>query len=394
MATQALPLVISAPEPRTLDLIFTPDKLAELRKRYRIVEADAGGVASLPAATLGEARYIVGQPPISPETLDQLKSLRCVFNVETNLINNMPYETLFQRGIYVVTPGAVFAEPVAEMGLALALNLARNVVDADLAFRNGKELWGGDGNQTARLISGSDIGIIGFGDLGKALNRVLSGFRARIRVFDPWLPPSILIEHGVEPASLDKVLAQSDYVFVVAAVTSENEGFLGRQGIRENAAGRCLHPAQPRRRGRFSGADGGGQKRAYRCRQRRISRRAAGEGPSGAHPARLPALRAPRRRAGLGLQEDGRHGAGGHGPDGPRPAADALQARRTRDRFANALETRRQELTGAGATLSLQRVQHAVPCDRRRDANLPESVERDRPDRRDRKGQMPGVAIA
>ena len=184
-----------------------------------------------PPTTLGEARYIVGQPPISPETLDQLKSLRCVFNVETNLINNMPYDTLFQRGIYVVTPGAVFAEPVAEMGLALALNLARNVVDADLAFRNGKELWGGDGNQTARLISGSDIGIIGFGDLGKALNRVLSGFRARIRVFDPWLPPSMLIEHGVEPASLDTVFAQSDFVFVVAAVTSENEGFLGAKAF-------------------------------------------------------------------------------------------------------------------------------------------------------------------
>ena len=238
MPTQALPLVISAPEPRTLELIFTPDKLADLRKRYRIVETDPDGVAKLPAATLGEARYIVGQPPISPETLGQLRSLRCVFNVETNLINNMPYDTLFQRGIYVVTPGAVFAEPVAEMGLALALNLARNVVDADLAFRNGKELWGGDGNQTARLISGSDIGIIGFGDLGKALNRVLSGFRARIRVFDPWLPPSMLIENGVEPASLDTVLSQSDFVFVVAAVTSENEGFLDARHSRK--CGRAL----------------------------------------------------------------------------------------------------------------------------------------------------------
>ena len=231
MAAQTLPLVISAPEPRTLDLIFTPEKLADLRKRYRIVETDAGGVASLPATTLGEARYIVGQPPISAETLGQLKSLRCVFNVETNLINNMPYDTLFQRGIHVVMPGSVFAEPVAEMGLALALDLARDVVDADLAFRNGEELWGGDGNQNARLISGSDIGIIGFGDLGKALNRVLSGFRARIRVFDPWLPPSILIDHGVEPASLDTVLAQSDFVFVVAAVTSENEGFLGAEAF-------------------------------------------------------------------------------------------------------------------------------------------------------------------
>ncbi|RRI07118.1 hydroxyacid dehydrogenase [Mesorhizobium tamadayense] len=227
MSDKALPLVISAPEPRTLGLIFTPRQLNVFRRKYRIVETTPEGVSELPTDVLAEARYIVGQPPIAPETLEKLTSLRCVFNVETNLINNMPYETLFARGIHVVTTGLVFAEPVAELGIAMALNLARDVVDADLAFRQGEELWGGDGNQTARLLSGADVGIIGFGDLGRALNRLLTGFRTRTRVFDPWLPPSVLVEHGVEPASLDKVLSESDFLFVVASVTSENQGFLG-----------------------------------------------------------------------------------------------------------------------------------------------------------------------
>ncbi|TGV55602.1 hydroxyacid dehydrogenase [bacterium M00.F.Ca.ET.141.01.1.1] len=227
MSDTALPLVISAPEPRTLELIFTPPQLARLRAHYRIVETTPDGVARLPAGVLAEARYIVGQPPISPQTLEAMRALRCVFNVESNLLDNMPYETLFSRGIHVVTTGLVFAEPVAELGLAMALNLARGVVDADLAFRQGQELWGGDGNRTARLLSGADVGIIGFGDLGRALNRLLSGFRTRTKVFDPWLPPSILRENGVEPAALDEVLSQSDFVFVVASVTSENQGFLG-----------------------------------------------------------------------------------------------------------------------------------------------------------------------
>ena len=155
-----------------------------------------------------------------------MPELRCIFNVESNLLDNMPYDHLFERGIHTVTTGAVFAEPVAELGLGLALDLARGITDADLAFREGRELWGGDGNATARLLSGSEIGLIGFGDLGRALARLLAGFRARVRVFDPWLPPSILTEHGVEPASLDAVLSTSDTVFVVAAVTSENQGFL------------------------------------------------------------------------------------------------------------------------------------------------------------------------
>ncbi|MCG5478545.1 hydroxyacid dehydrogenase [Sinorhizobium alkalisoli] len=221
------PLVISAPAPRTLDLIFTPEALALLHRGYRVIEADPADFAGLGDETLGEARYIIGQPPLDEDTLERLPRLRAILNVESNLLDNMPYAILFRRGIHVLTTGQVFAEPVAELGLAMALNLARGIVDADLAFREGRELWGGEGNRSARLLSGSEIGIIGFGDLGRALNRVLSGFRARIRVHDPWLPASLLKDSGVEPALLEMVLSESDFVFVVAAVTSENEGFLG-----------------------------------------------------------------------------------------------------------------------------------------------------------------------
>ncbi|MBD9374213.1 hydroxyacid dehydrogenase [Rhizobium sp. ARZ01] len=231
MVETATPLVISAPEPRTLDLIFTPEAYGRLTANYRIVEADPNNIAGLDDAALSEACYIIGQPPLTAETLGRMPKLRCILNVESNLINNMPYEILFARGIHVVTTGQVFAEPVAELGLAMALNLARGVIDADIDFREGRERWDGEGNAGARLISGSDIGIIGFGDLGKALNRVLSGFRAHIRVFDPWMPASILKEAGVEPASLDTVLSESNFVFVVAAVTSENKGFLGTEAF-------------------------------------------------------------------------------------------------------------------------------------------------------------------
>ncbi|MBO9169598.1 hydroxyacid dehydrogenase [Rhizobium sp. L245/93] len=239
MPTTDRPLAISAPEPRTLELIFTPEALAHLRATYEIVEADPENIAGFGDDILGRARYIIGQPPLSHETLDRMPQLRCILNVESNLMNNMPYDVLFQRGIHVVTTGQVFAEPVAEIGLGFALSLARGIVDADVAFREGNELWGGDGNAGARQLSGSDIGIVGFGDLGKALNRVLSGFRAKIKVYDPWMPRSILEDFGVQPASLDDVLASSDFVFVVASVTSENKGFLGAEafaGMRKGAA--------------------------------------------------------------------------------------------------------------------------------------------------------------
>ena len=170
---------------------------------------------------------MLGQPPIPAELLARMTGLKAVLNVESNLYPNMPYETLFQRGIYVLTTGAVFAEPVAEIGLGFALALLRDVVEADLAFRAGRELWGFEGNKRARLLSGANVGLIGFGELGRAVNRVLEGFRPVTRVYDPWLPPSLIRDHRAIPATLDEVLSQSDVVFCVASVTGENEGFLG-----------------------------------------------------------------------------------------------------------------------------------------------------------------------
>lgn len=231
MSCSTMPLVLAAPHPRTIDLLFSKSRKRILFDKYEVLEVEPDDIKQLSNEKLSDVQYVLGQPPLELHTLQKMQQLKCIFNVEGNLINNMPYQYLFETGIHVVTTGSVFAEPVAEIGLALALCLARSVVDADLDFRNGNELWGGDSNTRARMISGSKTGIIGFGDLGKALARVLSGFRTEISVFDPWLPPSMLEEQGVHPTPLNALLSTSDFIFVVASVTEENKGFLNAEAF-------------------------------------------------------------------------------------------------------------------------------------------------------------------
>ncbi|WP_062203402.1 hydroxyacid dehydrogenase [Aureimonas sp. AU12] len=216
------PLVIVAPHPRTLEMIFTPDALAAFRERYELWETSGDEIAALPPERLAEARYLVGQPDLSADLLGAMTGLRAIVNVEGNFTDNMPYTACFERGIHVLIASAVFAEPVAEMGLGMALALHRSIASADADFRAGREVWGLDGNGSARLLSGSRIGIVGFGDLGRAVNRLLAGFRAEVLAFDPWLPASVLRDHGVAPASLDEILRTCDTVFVTAAITAEN----------------------------------------------------------------------------------------------------------------------------------------------------------------------------
>ena len=215
---------LSAPAPRSLDLIFSRAKREQLHETYEVVELE-DTLAELPSELLKETRYVLGQPAITDTILARMTQLKAVFNVETNLVNNMPYPTLFERGIHVLTTGAVFAKPVAELGLGLALDLARGISDADLAFRNGTERWGGDSNANARIIGGTDIGIVDMVSWG-ALYAKFFGALLVIRVYDPWLPPSMLKEDGVIPTELDTVLTESDTIFVVAAVTSENQQFI------------------------------------------------------------------------------------------------------------------------------------------------------------------------
>ena len=221
------PIVISVPEPRSLELIFVPDDEARLRRDYQIFEGQGPTVQKVVDEHIANASFIIGQPELPRQILQQAKKLKAILNVESNFLDNMDYDYCFSRGIHVLTTGRVFAAPVAEIGLGMALSLERNISGADRAFRVGKELWGGDGNREARLMSGGNIGFIGFGDLGRALHRLLAGFRANIRVFDPWLPAGVLEDQGVEPVPLDDVLTKSDVIFVVASVTSDNGGFLG-----------------------------------------------------------------------------------------------------------------------------------------------------------------------
>lgn len=235
--TSKRPVVISAPAPRDLDLIFTPSALAALRQQYEIHEADSENLDALPDDVLAATRYIIGQPPISPKLLDRMPSLRCVFNVEGNLIDNMPYASLFERGVHVVTTLPVFAQPVAEIGLCFALSMLRDVVEADTAFGEGRESWGLESNQNARLLFGAEVGIVGYGEIGRALHNLLKPFQVQLSVFDPWLPESMIRDAGAEPVDFDTVFSQNDVVFVAAAVTTKNKGFIDAETFAMMRAG-------------------------------------------------------------------------------------------------------------------------------------------------------------
>ena len=235
------PLVLLDPHPRPRGRIFDDQQWLRLADLAEIVEASPG--APMPDEIvdrhLGRAVAILGQTPLDSARLARAERLRAIVNVEGNFYQNVDYASCFARSISVLSTGPAFALPVAEMCLALALDLARGVTAGDRAVREGLEVYGSAGNGEAMMLSRSRIGIVGYGHTGRALHRLLAGFAPRVSVHDPWLPDAVICEAGADAAGLDDLLRGSDVVFVLAGVTSENGGFLdrGRLGlIRSGAA--------------------------------------------------------------------------------------------------------------------------------------------------------------
>jgi phosphoglycerate dehydrogenase-like enzyme len=227
------PLIIVDPLPRTLDMICAPDVRARLEALGRLEVADA---APMPADRVDDllpsAVALIGQTDLPGERIARAERLRVVINVEGNFLPNVDYGAARARGVHVLCASPAFADAVAESALGMAIDLARGIGAADRAMRAGGEAYGLESNAGAFLLTASPVGIVGFGDLGRALRRLLVPFRCPVRVFDPWLPEDAIRREAAEPAALDALLRASRVVFVLAAATSDNQGFLGERELR------------------------------------------------------------------------------------------------------------------------------------------------------------------
>src|SRR6476469_3961231 len=196
------PLVVLHTAPQPVDRIFTSDALAALNQRFTVFDLER---VEDPEQQLDEllpdAFAIVGQPDLPTDRIARAGKLRALLNVEGNFYPNVDYAGCFDRGIHVLGCGPAYAQAVAEYALGLALDLARGISREDRAFRAGRERYVADGTADSVLLRGADVGLIGFGNLGRALRPLLDPFRCTVRCVDPWLPDATLAQHGVVAAS-------------------------------------------------------------------------------------------------------------------------------------------------------------------------------------------------
>ena len=207
------------PYPREVSTIFRDETLEALSSHVRPVFSQDLHMSDQDLDKyLPDAVAIIGQTSLPKDRLDIAVNLKAVFNVEGNFYQNIDYEECFRRSIRVLNCGKVYARPVAEMALAMALDLSRGLTWNHMKFTRGEESYDLSANVTSRLLSEASVGIIGFGLLGTSLRELLYPFHCRISVYDPWLPVSVIEEHQCSSRTLDEVLSENEFIFIMAGV--------------------------------------------------------------------------------------------------------------------------------------------------------------------------------
>lgn len=143
-----------------------------------------------------------------------------------------------ERGVTVTTTPVLY-DDVSDLGIILAMNACRRIVQADGFVRSGQWLKGR--YPPATKFSGKRAGILGYGRIGVALAKRLEAFGMTIGYYDP-LPKTGVLYRAYDSA---KALAQqSDILFLAAAggqggghiVTAEILDALGPRGVFVNIA--------------------------------------------------------------------------------------------------------------------------------------------------------------
>jgi D-3-phosphoglycerate dehydrogenase len=168
-----------------------------------------GGTADEIVEVAGDARIIISGslPKFTADVFPRLPKLEAIVRAGIG-IDNIDLDAARVAGIGVSNIPDYGTEAVAQHTLAMALASTRRLGEADRIVREGG--WGFDPLRPIHVPGELTAGVVGFGRIGRRVAglMLLVGF-GRLLAHDPFADPDA---HGVEPATLEKVLSESDVV--------------------------------------------------------------------------------------------------------------------------------------------------------------------------------------
>ncbi len=205
------------PEQRVLAPLGAELRPGQCRSEEEIIELTRGADAVLNCYAKMTARVI--------EKLN-----RCKIIARYGIgVDNVDLVAATGAGILVTNVPDYCVDEVSDHALALLLALARQIVLADGAVREGR--WDVVAHAGILRLRGQTLGLLGFGKIARVLASKVQPLGIKVLVYDPYVDSELIERHGAEAADLDRLLAEADVISIHVPLSLETRNLIGQREL-------------------------------------------------------------------------------------------------------------------------------------------------------------------
>ena len=195
--------------------------LTRLDPEYRM--ANSASADDILAVARDADAILVTYAKLAGELLRQLKNCKAIGRFGLG-VDNIDLPAAKELGIAVNYVPDYCLREVSDHAMALLLALARKVPFSNKLVQSGR--WEVPPIVPLRRLEGQTLGLIGFGNIPRALAPKAKAFGFKVLTHDPFVKTDALAAAGVEGVSFDELLARSDFVSVHAPLLPSTRGLM------------------------------------------------------------------------------------------------------------------------------------------------------------------------
>jgi phosphoglycerate dehydrogenase-like enzyme len=215
-------IVLAAPQ-------VSEPRVAEMRERFPNVQFVVPASREEVPAAVADADAFFGS--IRPEEFAAAKKLRWIQASSAGVEWVARVPALIQSDVDVTNMRGAHAATIAEHTFALLLALTRALPEY-AAFQQRQEWGRGQVRDRMRGIKGLTMGIVGFGNIGRAIAHRAVGFEMQVLAVDAQsVPPSDGVGEVWPLSRLNDLCRESDVPTISAPITRETRGMVGPEQI-------------------------------------------------------------------------------------------------------------------------------------------------------------------
>ncbi|MFC7374267.1 C-terminal binding protein [Brachybacterium sp. GCM10030267] len=202
-----------------------------------LVRAQAGTEDEVIAAAQGADALLVQYAPITRRVLEALPTVRAVGRYGVG-VDTVDLAAATALGVAVSNVPDYGTEDVSDHAVALAVSLARGVVQLDRNLREGT--YSLAPVKPLHRIAGRSFGVIGLGRIGAATARKARALGFSVHGCDPMREPGTTTEDGIAVMEQETVLSGSDVISVHVPLTEHTHHLVDAAAIARMQAGTLL----------------------------------------------------------------------------------------------------------------------------------------------------------